>query len=77
MEPDAMAGLAQGANQGAPSNNLDQIVAMLVQGVTPEELIQMGVPQELVMAAVDALMQQTQTMAPQQEGLAGMQLPRG
>lgn len=53
-----------------PMQAVGQIVAMLRQGMTPEELVQRGVPQELVAEAMRVLSQET-TAVPQ-EGLAGM-----
>lgn len=75
MMQDPQAGLAQGlTGQTQPMRDIDQIAQMLMQGVTPEELIQMGVPQELVMAAIDAVTQQATAVPPQETGLAGMQV---
>ena len=70
-----MEGLAQQLGQQTqPMRDIDQIVAMLQQGVTPDELIQMGVPKELVMAAIDAVTQQATQIPADQAGLAGMSL---
>ena len=52
-------GLAQSV-QGMPS--VKDVAMMLMQGMAPEELIKKGVPQEIVMAALEMLKQQ---MAPQ------------
>ena len=59
-------GLAQSV-QGMPS--VKDVAMMLMQGMAPEELIKKGVPQEIVMAALEMLKQQ---MAPQssEAGLA-------
>ena len=64
-----------GQGQDASMQAISQIVELLMQGVTPEELLQQGVPQELVMKAVEimkAQQAQQQQMAPQQQdpGLA-------
>ena len=48
-------GLAQSA-AGMPS--IKDVVMMLMQGMVPEELIKKGVPQEIVMAALEMLKQQ-------------------
>ena len=48
-------GLAQSA-AGMPS--IKAVAMMLMQGMAPEELIKKGVPQELVMAALEMLKQQ-------------------
>lgn len=59
-------GLAQSA-AGMPS--IKDVAMMLMQGMAPEDLIKKGVPQELVMAAMQMIQQQ---MQPQdnQSGLA-------
>jgi hypothetical protein len=72
-----MNGLAQqmaGPQQGMGQPTIEQVMQMLAQGASPEELVQMGVPPEMVQAAIEALMGQgqQQQMAPEQEGLAGM-----
>lgn len=48
-------GLAQSA-AGMPS--IKDVALMLMQGMVPEELIKKGVPQEIVMAALEMLKQQ-------------------
>lgn len=73
-------GLAAQAGQGQDQAMMaiQQIMELLMQGVTPEELLQQGVPQELVMKAVELMkaqqgqQQQAQSaMAPGQDpGLA-------
>ena len=64
-----------GQGQDAAMQAVSQIVELLMQGVTPEELLRQGVPQELVMKAIEmvkAQQAQQQQMAPQQQdpGLA-------
>ena len=70
-------GLAQqaGQEQDASLQAISQIVELLMQGVTPDELIKQGVPQELVMKAIEMLkaqQAQQKQMAPQPQdpGLA-------
>lgn len=75
-------GLAGQAQQGGQEEQamaaVQQIVELLMQGVKPEELIQQGIPQELVMKAVEIVKAQqgqqqasAQAMAPGQDpGLA-------
>jgi len=46
---------------------IQQIVEMLMQGADPEQLVQQGVPPELIMAAIEMLEQQ----------LAAQQGPQG
>jgi hypothetical protein len=67
-------GLAAAQSQSSPMRDLDQIIAMLKQGVTPEELVQAGIPEEVVMEAVNMLSQETTQIPQDQVGLAGMQL---
>ena len=67
-----------GQEQNQAMMAIQQIVELLMQGVKPEELIQQGVPQELVMKAIEIVKAQqgqqqadAQAMAPQQDsGLA-------
>lgn len=68
-------GLAQMLGQTQPMRDVDQIVAMLQQGVTPEELVQQGVPVELVQEAVRILSQEA-TAIPE-GGLAQSMMARG
>ena len=48
-----------------------------MQGAEPEELVQMGIPEEMVTQAIQALMQQMQAQQPAQQegGLAAMATP--
>ena len=77
MEEQGLAAQA-GQEQDAAMMAISQIVELLMQGVTPEELLQQGVPQELVMKAIEIVKAQqgqqqadAQAMAPQQDpGLA-------
>jgi len=51
---------------------LKQVVELLMQGVSPEELMQQGVPQEVIQAAMQIIQQQqAQQQQAQPEGLAG------
>lgn len=58
-------GLAMKASQ-MPS--VKDVAMMIMQGMSPEELVKSGVPQELVMAAMQMLQQQM----PPQQGEAGL-----
>lgn len=52
-----------------------QIVQLLQQGMTPEQLIQNGVPEELVEVALDYINKQdmmSKTSGQEQQGLAAM-----
>ena len=56
---------------------LEEIVAMLMQGVDPEDLIEeMGIPKELVIQAIQELTAQMQAQQPanQEGGLAAMSI---
>ena len=69
-------GLAQSIS--APSQvSIQQVVQMLMQGAAPEELVQMGIPEEMVTQAIQTLMQQMQAQQPAQQegGLAAMATP--
>jgi hypothetical protein len=66
---------ADGSGQGQ-MKMLEQIVAALQSGMSPEELIAQGVPAELVQAAMDMLIQQQQAPA-ESAGLAGMSMSGG
>lgn len=55
----AMQGMAPQQPQGGISQELlEQVIALLQQGITPEELMQQGVPPEVIAAAIDILMQE-------------------
>lgn len=64
-------GLAQGAaQQMEPMRDLDQVIAMIMRGVMPEELVAQGVPEELVMAAMQEISKQMTQVPNEQAGLA-------
>ena len=54
--------------------SLESIVTMLMQGTDPEDLIEMGIPEELVIQAIQELTAQMQAQQPanQEGGLAAM-----
>lgn len=64
-------GLAQGmAQQGQRQiPTVQQIVTLLLQGMEPEELLEQGVPEELIMAAMEEISKSMQPQ-PEQSGLA-------
>jgi len=64
-----LAGPAPTQGQGMP--RVEEIVQLLLEGANPEELVQMGVPPELIMQAIEIIEQQ---MAAQSQG-QGAQLP--
>lgn len=66
-------GLAASMAQNTqPMRDIDQIIQMLMEGVTPQELVQQGVPVELVQAAMQEISKQTTQVPPEQAGLANM-----
>jgi hypothetical protein len=69
-------GLAQAMGQGGRmgQGRLQEIVAMLMQGTTPEELLQMGVPEELIMAAMEMVAEETAEVPDENAGLANMMI---
>ena len=81
----------QGRGQGQQQRqgkmpSVEEVITLLMQGVDPQKLIEMGVPQELIMQAIQVLEQQlaqqeqsgapvepapqAQGLAPQAQGLA-------
>lgn len=71
-------GLAQQSLQKQDLPSIDQLVQMLSQGMEPEELIQRGIPPEMIQAAIQVLIQQMQQQQPanQEGGLAAMSTAR-
>ena len=68
-------GLAQMAgNRPTGQYGLKDIVALLMQGADPEDLVEMGIPKELVLQAMQELTTQMQAQQPanQEGGLAAM-----
>ena len=71
--PQGLAGMSAGQPQGQmPQGHgqqmptVEEVIDMLLQGAKPEELVQMGIPEELIMQAMQMLQKQS---APDQ-GLA-------
>jgi hypothetical protein len=70
-----MQGLAgQGQQQAPQQPGIKEVVMMLMQGASPEELIAQGIPQEVIEAAMQVINEQMSAQAvPQGDvGLAGM-----
>lgn len=73
----AMTGPSAGQTNQMPT--VEEIIALLMQGADPEELVKMGVPPELIMQAIQIIQQQMgqqqaaepQPMGMGNEGLAG------
>ena len=70
-------GLAQQSAGQGRQQMLMQVVDALASGMSPEELIQQGVPEDVIMAAMQILEQQqgAEQIPPEQAGLAGMVTP--
>ncbi len=47
--------------------SVDEVAAMLMEGVPPEELEKMGIPPELIMQAIELLEQQMGAQSQQQQ----------
>lgn len=71
MGQETPAGMGMGSKMD-PMVALQEVVEMLRQGATPEELMAAGIPREVIEAALQMLMQETQQ--PQEGGLAAMQM---
>ena len=76
MEEQGLAAQA-GQEQDAAMMAISQIMELLMQGVTPEELARQGVPAELITKAIEMLKAQQRQMAPQPQdpGLAQRMVP--
>lgn len=61
---------AMGQQQPQQQVGVEQVAAMLMQGVTPEELVQKGVPVQVIEQAMMLIQQQQQPQAGD-AGLAG------
>lgn len=79
MEPGLAAAMAggQGMQQTAPMRDVGQVVQMLKQGVSPEQLLQQGVPEELIRAAMEIVSKEATQVPAEQAGLAGMMTQQG
>ena len=69
------------APSSMPMPTIEELVALLKQGITPQELIQQGVPTEMIDQAMAILQQEVQIGQPQgqpmQGGLADMYAAEG
>lgn len=59
------------AEQGALPT-VEEVIALLLEGRTPEELVQLGIPPEMIMQAIEILEQE---MASGPQGGGGMAQP--
>jgi hypothetical protein len=66
--------MGQGQGGGMGQGKLQEIVAMLMQGTTPEELLQMGVPEQLIMQAMEIVAEETAEVPAENAGLANMMI---
>ena len=73
---------AQSAQQAQPSTEemVQQVMQALMEGMSPEELLQQGVPAEIIQIAIQMIKQQMQSSqapvsAEQQGGLAAASMP--
>jgi hypothetical protein len=72
--------VGRGPGKQAPQVSVNEIVALLKQGITPEELAQNGVPVELIEKALMMVQQEAQAaqgQVPAEQGLAGMYASQG
>ena len=77
-----MDGLAQQMVQQPqqPQINEDmvkQVAQLLAQGMTPEELLERGVPKEVIEMAMQVISSQATDVPVEQAGLAGMHTQQG
>lgn len=75
-------GMEMAPSAGTPQVAVQDLVNMLKQGITPEELLQQGVPEAMINQALMMLQQemqqgQIQPQAPQGGGLADMYTTQG
>ena len=75
-------GMGMAPSTGTPQIAVQDLVNMLKQGITPEELLQQGVPEAMINQALMMLQQemqqgQIQPQAPQGGGLADMYAAQG
>ena len=71
-----------GMDEAKMQELLQQVMQMLQQGTTPEELLQMGVPKEIIDYAIQMLqqqggVQQAPAGAAEQQAMAAEQQPQG
>jgi hypothetical protein len=67
MQPQAPQQSDQGmSSTTSPQQMVEQVVMMLMEGVDPENLLQQGVPMEIIQAAIEIIMAQEQQQQVQQ-----------
>lgn len=74
----AMGGSGQGIGQGQ-AQMVQEVARALMQGATPEQLIQQGVPAEVIQMAIEMIKAKTEAPAVPEEkaGLAGREFGGG
>ncbi len=55
MEEGLASALAQGEQEAGQADSIAQVVQLLKRGTHPEELLQLGIPEELIMAALEMI----------------------
>lgn len=75
MEEQGLAEQAVGRTQPSMEEVLQEVIRMLEQGTTPEQLLEMGVPQELLEQAL-MMLQQGQKQAVASDGGLATSVPR-
>ena len=68
---------AQGQAPQVNEQMVTQVMALLEQGMSPEELLQRGVPMEVIEVAMQMLTQQATQIPEGEAGLAGMITQQG
>lgn len=71
MNEQGLAGQSMGQQPQVDMEMVKKVAEMLMQGMTPEDLMAKGVPVEVIKAAMQIIQQQQQQQAPAPEGLAG------
>ena len=59
----------------AGQQNVQQVIELLMKGATPDELLQMGIPEQVIMEAIQMLKQaqaQQEAQQPQSGGMSAM-----
>ena len=73
----AMQGQPQGGEQQISEDMIRQVAELLAQGMTPEELLERGVPKEVIEMAMQVISSQATDVPIEQAGLAGMHTQQG
>jgi len=60
----------QGGGMQGAMPSIEEIVALLMQGIAPEQLVEQGIPPEMIMEAIAMLEQQMAAQSAPDQGLA-------